>query len=41
MLVRSRPAGIVVQAVNGDGYAEGIADTVLLSIAMYEPRSSR
>ncbi|MCX2928406.1 hypothetical protein [Streptomyces sp. NEAU-W12] len=36
MLVRPRPAATSVQAVSGDGYAEGIADTVLLSIAMYE-----
>ncbi|WP_189958706.1 hypothetical protein [Streptomyces alanosinicus] len=36
MLVRPWPAVTVVQAVSGDGYAEGIADTVLLSIAMYE-----
>lgn len=36
MLVRPRPAVTSVQAVSGDGYAEGIADTVLLSIAMYE-----
>ncbi|MFI5689077.1 hypothetical protein [Streptomyces sp. NPDC051636] len=35
MLARPRPAVTSVQAV-GDGYAEGIADTVLLSIAMYE-----
>ncbi|MDI5907013.1 MULTISPECIES: hypothetical protein [Streptomyces] len=36
MLARPRPAVASVQAVSGDGYAEGIADTVLLSIAMYE-----
>ncbi|MEH0415947.1 hypothetical protein [Streptomyces sp. B21-083] len=36
MLVRSRPAVASVQDVSGDGYAEGIADTVLLSIATYE-----
>ncbi|MFF8097938.1 hypothetical protein [Streptomyces sp. NPDC016675] len=36
MLARPRPAVTSVQAVSGDGYAEGIADTVLLSIAMYE-----
>ncbi|WP_157881104.1 hypothetical protein [Streptomyces griseoruber] len=36
MLARPRPALTSVQAVRGDGYAEGIADTVLLSIAMYE-----
>lgn len=33
MLVRPRPART---SVRGDGYAEGIADVVLLSIAMYE-----
>ncbi|MFI1488035.1 hypothetical protein [Streptomyces sp. NPDC020747] len=36
MLARPRPAVTSVQAVSGDGYAEGIADTVLLSIARYE-----
>ncbi|MER7694258.1 hypothetical protein [Streptomyces sp. NPDC097610] len=36
MLALPRPAVTSVQAVSGDGYAEGIADTVLLSIAMYE-----
>ncbi|MEH0541581.1 hypothetical protein QA802_00340 [Streptomyces sp. B21-105] len=36
MLVRSRPAVASVRAARGDGYAEGIADGVLLSIAMYE-----
>jgi hypothetical protein len=36
MLALPRPAVTSVQAVRGDGYAEGIADTVLLSIAMYE-----
>ncbi len=36
MLVRSRPVVTSVQTVSGDGYAEGVADTVLLSIAMYE-----
>ncbi|MFE9769415.1 hypothetical protein ACFYPC_33670 [Streptomyces sp. NPDC005808] len=36
MLARPWPAVASVQAVRGDGYAEGIADTVLLSIAMYE-----
>jgi hypothetical protein len=34
MLARPRPAA--VRAAKGDGYAEGIADVVLLSIAMYE-----
>ncbi|MEU3787729.1 hypothetical protein [Streptomyces sp900129855] len=36
MLARPRPAVTSVQTVSCDGYAEGIADTVLLSIAMYE-----
>ncbi|MFD5474426.1 hypothetical protein [Streptomyces sp. NPDC127105] len=36
MLVRPRPARTSVQEARGDGYAEGIADVVLLSIAMYE-----
>jgi hypothetical protein len=36
MLVRPRPAVTSVRAVNGDGYAAGIADVVLLSIMMYE-----
>ncbi len=36
MLARPRPAVAYVQAVSGDGYAEGIADTVLMSIATYE-----
>lgn len=36
MLVRPRPAVTSVRAARGDGYAEGIADVVLLSIAMYE-----
>lgn len=36
MLVRPRPAVTPVRAASGDGYAEGIADAVLLSIAMYE-----
>jgi hypothetical protein len=33
---QTEPAVASVQTVSGDGYAEGIADTVLLSIAMYE-----
>ncbi|MER5996427.1 hypothetical protein [Streptomyces viridosporus] len=36
MVARPRPAVIPVQPAKGDGYAEGIADAVLLSIAMYE-----
>ncbi|MEU7664330.1 hypothetical protein [Streptomyces lincolnensis] len=36
MLVRPRPTVTSVQAARGDGYAEGIADVVLLSIATYE-----
>jgi hypothetical protein len=36
MLARPQPAVFSVQTVRGDGYAEGIADTVLLSIAVYE-----
>jgi hypothetical protein len=36
MLVRPRPAVTSVRAVRGDGYAEEIADVVLLSIATYE-----
>lgn len=36
MLARPRPTVTSVPAARGDGYAEGIADTVLLSIAMYE-----
>jgi hypothetical protein len=36
MLVRPRPAVTSGGAARGDGYAEGIADAVLLSIAMYE-----
>ncbi|MET9503527.1 hypothetical protein ABZY42_17620 [Streptomyces sp. NPDC006622] len=36
MLVRPRPAVASIRAAGSDGYAEGIADVVLLSIAMYE-----
>ncbi|MEU8992887.1 hypothetical protein AB0C98_42025 [Streptomyces sp. NPDC048558] len=36
MLVRPRPAVTSVRAARGDGYAEGIADVVLLSVATYE-----
>ncbi|WP_405814755.1 hypothetical protein OG241_09100 [Streptomyces sp. NBC_01390] len=36
MLVRPRPTVTPVRPTRGDGYAEGIADVVLLSIAMYE-----
>ncbi|MEU8860437.1 hypothetical protein [Streptomyces umbrinus] len=36
MLVCPRPAVTPVRAAKGDGYAEGIADVVLLSIATYE-----
>ncbi len=36
MFVRPRSTVTSVRAAGGDGYAEGIADAVLLSIAMYE-----
>ncbi|MFC4505975.1 MULTISPECIES: hypothetical protein [Streptomyces] len=36
MVARLRPAVTSVRAVRGDGCAEGIADVVLVSIAMYE-----
>ncbi len=36
MFARPWPAVTSVQVVSGDGYAEGLADAVLLSIAMYE-----
>jgi hypothetical protein len=36
MVARPRPAVTSVRAAGGDGYAEGIAGVVLLSIAMYE-----
>lgn len=39
MLVRPRPAVTSTRA-GGDGYAEGIGDVVLLSIAMYEAAHS-
>ncbi|MEU1558509.1 hypothetical protein ABZ517_38225 [Streptomyces scabiei] len=36
MVARPRLAVTSVRAAGGDGYAEGIADVVLMSIAMYE-----
>ncbi|WP_333753014.1 hypothetical protein [Streptomyces sp. IBSBF 2394] len=36
MLIRPRPTVPSLRAARGDGYAEGIADVVLMSIAMYE-----